>query len=69
MSSRVTSEARTFRGSSVYLTVAEKESLKRAIKEYIGNVEGADADGEYAKFYEKYDSIPLHTAYKKLCRK
>lgn len=67
MSSRITSEARTFRGSSVYLTVAEKESLKRAIQDYIENVEGAD--GEYAKFYEKYDNIPLHTAYVKLCRK
>jgi hypothetical protein len=65
--SRITNESRSIRGSSVYLTVTEKESLKRAIKEYIESVEGAEDKG-YIEFFEKYDETPLHTAYKKLCK-
>lgn len=65
--SRITNESRSIRGSSVYLTVTEKESLKRAIDEYIGNIESADDKG-YIEFFKKYDETPLHTAYKKLCK-
>lgn len=65
--SRITNESRSFRGSNVYLTVAEKESLKRATYEYIDKVEGAE-NKEYIEFFKKYDEIPLHTAYKKICK-
>ena len=69
MGSRVINENRSFRGSNVYLTTTEKDALSRAISEYIGNVEAADEDSDYRKFFDKYDQEPLQSAYQKLIGK
>lgn len=63
---RVTSENKSFKGSSIYLTTSEKEALKRAIDQYNIAVSGADKDNPFVAFYNKYDAEPLRSASKKL---
>lgn len=53
------------KGSNVYLTGKEKQSILTAIAEYIGNVESAE-DKEYINYYIEHDEKALHNTYQKL---
>ena len=66
MSSRVANENKSFKGSNVYLTSAEKEALKRAIDQYQDVVTSADRNSPLIQFFHKYDEEPLSSAYDKL---
>ena len=56
------------KGSSVYLTPAEKETIEIAIEQYICDIDGADSDSEYKKYFIEHDEKSCADILKKLRR-
>ena len=69
MMNKTITENRAFKGSNVYLTSAEKEALKRAISQYLDDIETSDESSSFVQFFREYDEKPLSSAYDKLIGK